>query len=130
MNDLVTRIKKGRAAIGVVALAVISVLALTYSTYASKRYLGLHDELIEELKLTIEMQVKANKSHDEAIELIELVEENEKLDEEIRNLIESKLEQIEPQEQEAISAGIKLMKWMAENQDEDGIYCPSCNRKI
>ena len=82
------------------------------------------------------MQIAAKESLAQANELIELVEENEQLDEEIKNLIDSLLEKNEvaeppDSEMKAMSAGLRLLEFMSEAQADDGnIYCPLCNRKI
>lgn len=134
--------------IGVVVLAVMSILSMVQSIHAMKKTSGLHDELVEEFKLAAEMQAKAGELSDSTAELIELVEKNKKLDEEIKeldeeimDLIEQKLDKVKPKpkpkpkdsamSQDALAAGLRLFEYMTSIQHEDGsIYCPSCNRKI
>ena len=115
---------------------VLLILTFVYSTYSAQKNYRLIGELNTEYKELIEMQIAAKESLAQANELIELVEENEQLDEEIKNLIDSLLEKNEvaeppDSEMKAMSAGLRLLEFMSEAQADDGnIYCPLCNRKI
>ena len=115
---------------------VLLILTFVYSTYSAQKNYRLIGELNTEYKELIEMQIAAKESLAQANELIELVEENEQLDEEIKTLIDSLLEKNEvaelpDSEMKAMSAGLRLLEFMSEAQADDGnIYCPLCNRKI
>ena len=118
------------------ASTVLLILAFVYAIYSGQKHYRFIGELNTEYKELIEMQIAAKESLAQANELIELVEENEQLDEEIKTLIDSVLEKNEvaelpDPEMKAMSAGLRLLEFMSEAQADDGnIYCPLCNRKI
>ena len=105
---------------------VIAVISMLFGFYQSVKYFDLIGELNTEYKDLVEMQIAANESLAQANELIELVEKNEELDEEVKNLINSVMEK-----NEVAEPAMRLLEFMSEAQADDGnIYCPLCNRKI
>ena len=108
-------------------VAVFAILTVVYSIYSAHKSYRLTGLLSTEYKELIEMQIAADKAKDKAYELMELVEENEAMDEEIKKLIDP----LDERKKEAMSAVIRLLGFLREDQTDDGsIYCPFCNRKI
>ena len=97
------------------ALAFLSIAAIMFGFYQSMKYFDLYDKLLVEYELVVEMKKKSSELFKAKKKNAELIEESEALDEEMK----------------AMSAGLRLMEFMTENQTDDGnIYCPTCNRKI
>ena len=108
-------------------MAVLVILTFVYSAYSAQKYYSLLGELNVEYEELINMQAEANELYDNTVKLIELVDknrkladENDKLDEQIMDLIERKLDEIKP----------KPKPKEPQEPKNFAIYCPSCNRKI